>query len=86
VRAVDRQLQREQADAAALAEVETLAKALEVPLTDAVALLADDREGYVPLPALELATQAAGAPAAPVEGALFTKSTVDAYVAAVLEL
>jgi hypothetical protein len=77
-RAVDRQLQREQANAAALAEVETLAKALEVPLTDAVALLADDREGYVPPPALELA--------APAEGALFTKSTVNAYVAAVLEL
>jgi Centromere DNA-binding protein complex CBF3 subunit, domain 2/Transcriptional activator of glycolytic enzymes len=51
---------------------------LEVPLTDAVALLADDRDGYVPPPALELA--------APAEGALFTKSTVDAYVAAVLEL
>ena len=85
-RAVDRQLQREQADAVALAEVETLAKALEVPLTDAVALLADDREGYVPPPALELAAQGAGAPAAPVEGALFTKGTVDAYVAAVLEL
>jgi hypothetical protein len=28
---------------------------LEVPLTDAVALLADDREGYVPPPALNLA-------------------------------
>jgi hypothetical protein len=85
-RAVDRQLQREQADAAALAEVETLAKALEVPLTDAVALLADDREGYMPPPALELAAQGAGAPAAPAKGALFTKSTVDAYIAAVLEL
>jgi hypothetical protein len=67
-------------------EVETLAKALKVPLTDAVALLADDREGYVPLPALELATQAARAPATPTEGALFTKSTVNAYVAAILEL
>jgi hypothetical protein len=67
-------------------EVETLAKALEVPLTDAVALLADDCEGYVPPPALELAMQAAGAPATPVEGALFTKSTVDAYVTAILEL
>jgi hypothetical protein len=32
-----------------------LAKALEVPLTDTVVLLADNREGYVPLPALELA-------------------------------
>ncbi len=53
-----------------------------MPLTDAVALLADDREGYVPPPALV----EAAAPAEPTEGALFTKSTVDAYVAAVLEL
>lgn len=53
-----------------------------MPLTDAVALLADDREGYVPPPALV----EAAAPAEPIEGALFTKSTVDAYVAAVLEL
>jgi hypothetical protein len=59
---------------------------LEVPLTDTVALLADDREGYVPPPALELAAQGAGAPAVPIEGALFTKGTVDAYIAAVLEL
>jgi hypothetical protein len=59
---------------------------LEVPLTDAVALLADDYKGYVPPPALELAAQGAGAPAAPVEGALFTKGTVDTYIAAVLEL
>jgi hypothetical protein len=36
-------------------EVETLVKALEVPLMDAVVLLADDRKGYMPLPALELA-------------------------------
>ena len=57
-----------------------------MPLTDAVALLADDREGYVPPLALELAAQGVGAPAVPVKGALFTKGTVDAYVAAVLEL
>ena len=64
-------------------EVETLAKVLEVPLTDAVALLADDREGYVPPAAL---ARAAGAPAASDEGSLLTKSTVDAYIAAVIEL
>ena len=57
-----------------------------MPLTAAVALLADDREGYVPPPALEGAAQAVGASPASVEGALFTKSTIDAYVAAVLEL
>jgi hypothetical protein len=86
VRAVDRQLQREQADAATLAEVETLTKALEVPLTDAVALLTDNHEGYVPPPALELVAQGAGAPATPIEGALFTKGIVNTYITAVLKL
>jgi hypothetical protein len=57
-----------------------------VPLTDAVILLADNCEGYVPLPALELVAQGVGAPAAPIEGALFTKGTVDTYIAAVLKL
>jgi hypothetical protein len=65
-------------------EVKTLAEALEVPLTDAVALLADDREGYAPPPALELAVELATP--TPAEGSLFIRSTVDAYVAAVLEL
>jgi hypothetical protein len=55
-------------------------------LTDAVALLANDREGYVPLPALELAAQRAGASVMPIKKALFTKGTVDAYIVAVLEL
>jgi hypothetical protein len=79
-------LQREQADAVTLVEVETLAKALEVPLMDAITLLVDDREGYMPLLALELAAQGARAPAMLIEGALFTKGTVNAYIAAVLEL
>ena len=57
-----------------------------MPLTDTVVLLADDCEGYVPPPALELAAQGVRAPAIPVEGALFTKGTVNAYIAAVLEL
>jgi hypothetical protein len=57
-----------------------------MPLTDAIILLADNCKGYVPPPALELAAQGAGIPAMPVKGALFTKSTVNAYIAAVLEL
>ncbi|XP_044722252.1 centromere DNA-binding protein complex CBF3 subunit [Hirsutella rhossiliensis] len=39
---------REQLEAAAMAEAESLAEALEVPLAEAAELLADDREGYVP--------------------------------------
>jgi hypothetical protein len=38
----------------ALAEVKSLAEALDVPLTDAAELLADDRDGYVPPAALAL--------------------------------
>jgi hypothetical protein len=81
-----RQLQEEQerADAAALAEVKTLAETLEVPLADVAELLADDREGYVP--PVALAARATEAPAALGEGSLLTKSTVDAYIAAVIEL
>ena len=70
---------REHADAVALAEVKSLAETLEVPLTEVAELLADDREDYVPPAAL--------APAVNVkEGSLFTKGTVDAYIAAVIEL
>ncbi|KAF6527928.1 hypothetical protein HZS61_008390 [Fusarium oxysporum f. sp. conglutinans] len=67
-------------EAAALAEAESLAEALEVPLVEAAELLADDREGYVPPTAL--------APAAAdlAEGSLLTKGTIDAYIAAVVEL
>ncbi|GKU09245.1 unnamed protein product, partial [Fusarium langsethiae] len=74
------QLEQEQLEAAALAEAESLAEALEVPLVEAAELLADDREGYVPLTAL--------APAAAdlAEGPLLTKGTIDAYIAAVIEL
>jgi hypothetical protein len=53
---------------------------LEVPLAEVAELLADDREGYVPPAALAPAIEAAP------EGSLFTKSTVDAYIAAVIEL
>lgn len=82
-----RQLQeeQEQADAAALAEVKTLAETLEVPLAKAAELLADDRQGYVAPAGLIEATELPIA-AALGEGSLLTKSTVDAYIAAVLEL
>ncbi|RKK17996.1 hypothetical protein BFJ65_g8315 [Fusarium oxysporum f. sp. cepae] len=75
-----RQLEQEQLEAAALAEAESLAEALEVPLAEAAELLADDREGYVPPTAL--------APAAAdlAEGSLLTRGTIDAYIAAVIEL
>ena len=54
-----------------------------MPLADVAELLTDDREGYVPPAAL---AQAAEVPAAPDEGSLLTKSTIDAYIAAVIEL
>ncbi|KAH7471459.1 hypothetical protein FOMA001_g13568 [Fusarium oxysporum f. sp. matthiolae] len=75
-----RQLEQEQLEAAALAEAESLAEALEVPMAEAAELLADDREGYVPPTAL--------APAAAdlAEGSLLTRGTIDAYIAAVIEL
>ena len=43
-------------------------------------LLADDREDYVPLAALILAIEAS------LEGSLYIKSIVDAYIAAIIEL
>ena len=70
----------EQVDAAALTEVKSLAETLEVPVANIIELLTDDREGYVPPAAL---SQAVGT--AP-EGTLYTKGTVDAYIAAVIEL
>jgi hypothetical protein len=70
---------RKQADAAALAEVKSLAKTLEVPLTKVAKLLANDQEDYVLLAALALAVNVK-------EGSFFTKNTIDAYVAAVIEL
>jgi Centromere DNA-binding protein complex CBF3 subunit, domain 2/Transcriptional activator of glycolytic enzymes len=67
----------------ALAEVKSLAEALDVPLTDAAELLADDREGYVPPAALAPATEA---PTDAAKGSLLTRGTIDAYIAAVIEL
>jgi hypothetical protein len=77
------QLEQEQLEAAALAEAASLAETLEVPLVEAAELLADDREGYVPPVTLAAAADAA-APAA--KGSLLTRSTIDAYIAAVIEL
>lgn len=54
-----------------------------MPLAEAAELLADDREGYVPPAALASATEA---PTAAGKGSLLTRGTVDAYVAAVIEL
>jgi hypothetical protein len=75
--------EQEQADAAALAEVKALAETLEVPLAEVAELLVDDRENYVPPAAL---AHAAEVPTALDEGSLLTKGTVDAYIAAVIEL
>jgi hypothetical protein len=85
--AVQRQLQREQeqAEAAALLEVKSLAKTLEVPLADVAELLMDDREGYMPPLALAPA-EGEGEGEEEDQGSLLAKGTVDAYVAAVLEL
>ncbi|PMD51127.1 uncharacterized protein K444DRAFT_543805, partial [Hyaloscypha bicolor E] len=77
---------REQANTTALTEVETLAKALEIPLIDAIILLANNRKSYISPLALELATQEAEAPATPAKRALFTKSIVNTYIIAILEL
>ena len=64
----------------ALAEVKSLAETLDVPLAEAAELLVDDREGYVPLAALLVPTTEAP------KGSLLTRGTIDAYIAAVIEL
>jgi hypothetical protein len=80
------QLRKEHEEAAALTETKSLAEALEVPLADAVELLVDDREGYVPPAALVPLEELPAAEAAELEGTLLTRGTVDAYIAAVIEL
>jgi hypothetical protein len=72
-----------EAEAAGLAEAQVLGEVLKVPLTEAVQLLVDDREDYVPPAAF---APMAEEDKAAVEGTLLTRGTVDAYVAAVLEL
>jgi hypothetical protein len=54
-----------------------------VPLAEAAELLADDREGYMPPAALAPATEATTATD---KGPLLTRGTIDAYIAAVIEL
>jgi hypothetical protein len=54
-----------------------------VPLADTTKLLADNREGYV-LPAA-LAPMTAKVPKGS-KGSLLTRGTIDAYIAAVIEL
>jgi hypothetical protein len=54
-----------------------------VPLAEAAELLADDREGYMPPAALAPATEVTTATD---KGPLLTRGTIDAYIAAVIEL
>lgn len=100
-RSTAQQKKFERQDADALAEVQTLADALELSLADAVKLLIDDREGYVPpmslIPAIskaeakerveaEIIVAIATEEGEEEEGTLLTRGTVDAYIAAVIEL
>jgi len=71
---------------AALREAEALAATLAVPVAEAARILADDRESYIPPPTIAAAAAAATATGDGEEGDLYTKGTVDAYIAAVIEL
>lgn len=66
---------------AAVLEAEALAAELAVPVNEAARILADDRESYIPPPSIATATANKGE-----EGDLYTKGTVDAYIAAAIEL
>ena len=70
-----------------MAEVKSLAETLDVTLAKAAKLLADDREGYMPpaalVPATEEEEEGTEEGAA---GSLLVRGTVDAYVAAIMEL
>jgi hypothetical protein len=61
----------------------SLAETLEVPLIEAAELLADNRKGYVP-PAALIAAVDTAAPIA--KGSLLMRSTINAYITAVIEL
>jgi hypothetical protein len=63
----------------ALREAENLAKDLDVPLHEAVRVLVEDREDYKPPDLPESAT-------GDEKGSLYTRSTIDAYIAAIIEL
>jgi len=69
----------------ALQEAKELATVLGVPVADAVQVLANDRESYMPPPTYT-ATDNDGDHDGGQEGQLLTKGTVDAYIAAVIEL
>ena len=70
-----------------MAEVKSLAETLDVTLAKAAELLADDCKGYMPPVALVPATEEEeegteeGA-----TGLLLVRGTVDAYIAAIMEL
>ena len=71
---------------AALREAEALAITLGVPVAEAAQILANDREGYILPSTVATVTAAGGSAGNGKEGNLFTKSTVNAYIAAVIEL
>jgi hypothetical protein len=70
-------------------EAEMLARQLGVPVAEVPVMLADDRLEYMPPAVLRGMTEAADGEVEEVEGppgSLYVRSTLDAYVAAVLEL
>ena len=67
---------------AALREAKALTVTLAVPVTEAAQILADNRKSYILPSTIATATGTNDAK----EGTLFTKSTVDAYITAVMEL
>jgi hypothetical protein len=71
---------------AALQEAEALAATLGLLVAKAVQMLSNDRKSYVPPASIAAAAAAAAAAGDREEGDLFTKGTVDAYIAAVIEL
>lgn len=88
-----RPLQQQTTEQQQLLEAKALAETLQVPLREIPELLTADREDYVPPTALAaLAEEARGQQGQQeeqeevTEGALLTKGTIDAYIAAVIEL
>jgi len=67
---------------AALREAEALTVTLVVPVTEAAQILADNCKSYILLLIIATATGTSDAK----EGTLFTKSTVNTYIAAVIKL
>jgi hypothetical protein len=82
------QQQQQQQEAKALAKAKALSKTLEVPLAEAVELLVDDRDGYIPPASLARVTAMDEEEDKDDkdEGTLLSRGTVDAYVVAVIEL